>query len=272
MTVERLHPKKPIRSRILFWVIVLTLLLLAPSIWLLGEEAAAPLHGRWILDFQDGGRVELTLKRSDRGRGHWKSSDDFEVRDFQGLQRPSGKDRTPAHFELRRDAGTLSFDGELDQAGGAGRFAFAPGAEYAAALAGMGYARPDAEEAFSLAVHDVSRDYIRELAELGYRRLSLDDLVAMRIQSATPAFIRAMKALGYDRLSADDLVAMRIHDATPEFVKAMRDLGYSNLSADDLVSMKIHGVTPEFVRGLQELGYRGVPADDLVSMRIHGES
>jgi hypothetical protein len=45
MTVERLHPKKPIRSRILFWVIVLSLLLLAPSIWLLGEETGAPLHG-----------------------------------------------------------------------------------------------------------------------------------------------------------------------------------------------------------------------------------
>jgi hypothetical protein len=46
MTVERLHPKKPIRSRILFWVIVLSLLLLAPSIWLLGEEAGTPHLGR----------------------------------------------------------------------------------------------------------------------------------------------------------------------------------------------------------------------------------
>jgi hypothetical protein len=211
MTPASFHPRKVNRSRILFWVIVLTLLLLAPSIWLLGEEAGTPLRGGWILEFHDDGWVELTLERTDRRRGHhWNSSDDFQVKDPEGLQRPPGADRVSAHFELRRDAGTLAFDGELDATGGAGRFAFAPNPEYVETLARMGYARPDTEELFSLAVHDVSRTYIRELAEPGHRRVSLEDLVAMKIHGVTLDYVKHMRGR-FQNASPEDLVSMRIH-------------------------------------------------------------
>ena len=290
------------RPRAIFWTIVLALLLLTPSLWLFGEERGA-VSGRWLLDFEQDGSIHLTLKRRSDGRGHWNSwnnSSDYELSDFRGLQRPSGTSDAPSRFEMVRDAGTIAFEGRLDEAGGGGKFTHTPSPEYVAALRKMGYEPPsDSEDLFSLTVHDVSRafiadlqvlgykrvplddlvgmrihgassEFIRELKSLGYSGLSTDELVSMRIHGTTPAYIRQMKSLGYDALSADDLVSMRIHGATPEFVEDLRKLGYRDLSADDLVSMRIHGVTPEYIQDLQELGYRDVSADDLVSMRIHG--
>ena len=79
-----------------------------------------------------------------------------------------------------RDAGTVTFEGQLNDSGGSGRFTFESNPDYLAALAKMGYATPMADEAFALAVHDVSRKFMGELASLGYyeapaRRPHLDE-------------------------------------------------------------------------------------------------
>ncbi|HEY3203714.1 MAG TPA: hypothetical protein VGL03_08635 [Thermoanaerobaculia bacterium] len=297
---EKRHSRRVRRTKLLYWAVVAALLLLTPSLWILGDNRAE-IQGRWLIDFERDDAIQLTLQRRSDGHQSWNSSSGFSLRDFQGLRRPAGAADVPVRFEMLRDAGTISFEGQLNESGGGGRFRFAPNPEYVAALTKTGYGSPDADLLFSLAVHDVSRafmreleglgykhsplddllsmrihgagpEFIRELKSLGYEGLSADDLVSMRIHGATAEFIRQMKSLGYDHLSPDDLVSMRIHGASPEFVRDLRSLGYTNLSADDLVSMRIHGVSPEFIRGLQELGYRNVSAEDLVSMRIHGVS
>ncbi len=82
----------------------------------------------------------------------------------------------------------------------------------------MGYRTGDEDDVFSLAVHDVSRTFIRDLDALGYEHLPLEDLVSMRIHGAGPEFIRELKALGYDgliggrsRLDADPWRLAGIH-------------------------------------------------------------
>ena len=49
-------------------------------------------------------------------------------------------------FRMVRDAGTVAFEGELDQVGGSGRFSFSANPEYLAALKSMGYAAPNADK------------------------------------------------------------------------------------------------------------------------------
>ena len=230
----------------------LALCLLSPALLFAGTATS----GRWLVDFNPDGTLELTLKRRSEGSGHWNwsSSSTYQLRDFQGLARPSGAGDVAVTFQMVRDAGTVAFEGQLDAAGGSGRFAFTANPEYLAALKSMGYATPDADETFSLAVHDVSRTYIRELDALGYRKVPLDDLLSLRIHDAGPEFIRELKALGYTGLSTDDLVSMSIHEATPAFIRELKALGYDRLTADELVSMRIHDVTPGIIRELKALG------------------
>ena len=234
-------------------------------------ERGPRVDGRWLLEFRGDGRIELTLER--RGPGtHSNSSDDFEAREFRGLERPPTGSEVSSRFELARDAGVFFFEGNLDRDGGSGRFRFEENPEYAAALDRLGYGRLDAERLYALAVHDVSRQWIAELDGLGYRRVAIDDLLAMRIHGANPEFVRGLRDAGYANLPVDDLVAFRIHGVTRDFVKALAAEGFSRVAPDDLVAMRIHGVTPQFVSGMKALTRPPLAVDDLVAMRIHGVS
>src|SRR5262245_14058784 len=86
---------------------LLLALLLLPA----AAAAAQTISGRWLLDFEADGTIQLTFKRSDQGHGNWTSSDDYRLEDFRGLQPPKGSAHVPAAFEMVRDAGTVKFEG-----------------------------------------------------------------------------------------------------------------------------------------------------------------
>ena len=203
-------------------------------------------------------------------------------------------------FTLKRDAGTIDFQGSFDQGRGTGDFAFAPNPEFVRAMQTAGRTLTT-DDVLRLAIHDVSRSFIQSIEAQGYKDLDIDDLVKMRIHGvdadyivafrkagydklsveeliktrihgATPTFVQDMKAAGFDKLSVEQLVKLRIHGVSPSFIKEMRDLGFKNLDTEDLVKMRIHGVSSEFVKELRALGYNDLDVEDLVKMRIHGVS
>ena len=203
-------------------------------------------------------------------------------------------------FNIRRDAGTVDFDGSFTDGRGTGTWRFVPNADFVAAMRKT-YQDLSTEEVFKLAIHDVSRSFIASMSQEGYVRPSLDeltkmrihgvdavyvqglkkagytnlsvgDLVKTRIHGATPAFAQEVSAAGFDKLSIDDLVKMRIHGVTPEFIRELRDLGYKDLGVDDVVKLRIHGASPAFIREMRDLGYKDLPLNDVVRMRIHGVS
>ena len=110
-------------------------------------------------------------------------------------------------FALERDAGRFSCEGTFRRGEGAGHFTFAPRPEFVAAMRGLGYVLDD-EKLYSMAILDVSREFVRQLDALGYARLELDDLLSLRIHGADPTFIREVKELGYDHLPVEDLATL----------------------------------------------------------------
>ena len=267
--------------------------------------AMAELHGAWTATTDDGkpNGVHMNLTRGpNHNMGQWLKTSEFAG--LSGAAINSGIS-TPVQFQLVREAGTTSLEGSFKNGDGAGQWTFRGNPAYVKSVRALGVEfeidrhgreRSEEEELFTLALLDVSTDYIksmiaagykvslnkylemrifrvtpelvREFASLGFRDLSAQDLITSRIHKVTPDYVREMRAAGWT-LSMDELVSSRIHGATPEFAAEMKKLGYGNLDHDDLVSFRIHRVTPEFIRELHELGYDNVRADDLVSMRIH---
>lgn len=268
---------------------------------------AFALDGAWTasVDEKRPGHVYLNLTQ---GRNH-NMGTTFQLASFSGLTESQihASTMTPVHFEMRREAGTVSFEGTFRNGKGAGQFAFTPDRSYIDKIRALGLEfeldkphrrrnRTEEENLFSLALHDVSTsfiksmiaegyrvslekyltmrifnitpEYIREMRSLGFKNIDAEELVATKIHKVTPQFVRDMRAAGWD-LSLDELQASAIHGATPAFAEEMRKLGYGNLSHDDLVSFRIHKVTAEFIEELRKLGYEKVSADDLVAMRIH---
>jgi len=275
------------------------LILAFAAAFLLAFTANAELHGTWTVDHSwksDAGTIQLNLNRP-----HHQFGSSFPIAALSGLTAADVDSQGDVKFELRREAGTIAFEGSFLHGQGAGHFVFTPSTSYAASLRAIGVRSDDDlddDKLMSLALHDVSTDFIRvmraqgydepldhyvsmrifrvtpelvtELRSLGYDHLSFDHLIASRIHKVTPDYIRATRAAGYPNLSMDQLVATRIHGATPEFQQKMANLGYTHLEYDDLIAFRIHGVSPEFVGALRDLGYKSVAADDLVAMRIHG--
>jgi hypothetical protein len=230
-------------------------------------RAASP-HGAWHLSPREDGRMQIEMISD-----HNQNSHPIERSAFTGLtsSQIDASSDTPVDFRMIKDAGTVHFTGTFQRGDGVGRFTFEPNPAYAATLRALGVAASDLddERLFSLAIHDVSSNFIKEMQSLGYRE-DLDQYVAFRIHGATPDFVREINALGY-RPDSGDLVAFRIHGATPSFIRDIRALGYQP-DASDLIAFRIHGVSPEFLKGMKELGVRDLDSDNLVALRIHGAS
>jgi hypothetical protein len=230
-------------------------------------RAASP-HGAWHLTQREDGRMQIEFIRD-----HNHNSNPVDPSAFTGLTsaQMNASTDTPVDFRMIREAGTLHFTGTFQHGDGVGRFTFEPNPAYASTLRSLGVAANDLddEHLFSLAIHDISSNFIKEMQSLGYRE-DLDQYIAFRIHGATPEFVREINALGYHPDSGD-LVAFRIHGATPSYIRDVRALGYQP-DASDLIAFRIHGVSPEFIKGMKELGVRDLGADNLVALRIHGAS
>jgi hypothetical protein len=279
--------------------LTLVLCLFVPSL------AFAAIDGAWTaaLDDKRSGGIDFSLTRE---QVHWDGNA-MRLADFSGLSEAQTRaaTATPVRFELRREAGTIAFEGSFRNGRGAGHFDFTPDRGYIAALRSLGVEprleharrqRSEDEDLFTLALHDVSTSFIRSMIAEGYK-VPLEKYLAMRIFDVTPEYVREMRALGFSSLGAKDLIDSRIHRVTPEYVRPMRAagrspsfedlkagsihgatpqfaaemkrLGYGDLSLDQLVSFRIHRVTPTFITELRNLGYDRLSANDLVSMRIH---
>jgi hypothetical protein len=266
------------------------------------SAASGEVHGTWTakIEKKRPDRLYLSLKS---GRNH-KFGSTFERSIFAGLSSSTieARTRVPVQFELRREAGTVTFEGSFREGQGSGDFRFVANAEYLKTLRSLGVRfesgeRESDHDLLHLALFDVSPEFIRSMQALGYNE-SIDKYIAFRIFDVDPEYVREMAAAGFDRLSGDKLVETRIHGATPEYIREMRAagedlslqqyiqsrifqvspafaeemsrLGYPDLERGTLVQFRIHGVDAEFVRELRELGYSRVPAGKLVAMRIHG--
>ena len=273
---------------------------------LLATAAFAKVDGAWTAS-RDEKRPDRIYFSMTRGHFH-QNGMTHKLSGFTNLAAAQidAATMTPVSFEMRREAGVVAYEGTFRNGKGAGQFTFTPNRAYIDAVRGLGIdfnlerkrRRGESEEEvlYTLAVHDVSTDfiksmmaegykvtleeylsmrifditpeYIREMRSLGFRDIDHEELVASKIHRVTPDYVRQMRAAGWD-LSLEEFQSSRIHGATPEFAEEMRKLGYGNLDHDDLVSFRIHRVTPEFITELRKLGYDKIDADDLVSMRIH---
>ena len=269
-------------------------------------DAGRGTSGSWTCYAKDGEGPKDRLKFNLDLDGDGNMGMSFPLSAFTSIDRATvdSPTRVPARFEMRREAGTITFDGTFREGRGSGDFSFSPDPTYPEKLERLGFRLEgkgwDRERTqFQMAWFDVSTDFIRSMQKIGYkeelqkyvefrifhvdpqyvaamdavgfRDLSANKLVETRVHNVTPEYIREMRAAGED-LSLQDYIQSRIFQVTPEFAEEMGKAGYAGLDHDTLVQFRIHGVSPEFIREIGKLGYRRVPAEQLVQMRIHGVS
>src|SRR5438094_3050023 len=265
-----------------------------------GAQTANDIHGTWTAELR-AGKVFLQVRttpppdwdRSGNRGGDWNMGQSFGVDDLSGL--PANNDQLTAanvRFDLRREAGTLSFEGSFRDGRGAGLFTFAPRDAYVAEMKALGY-NDDLPlwRRYQLAVHDVGPKYIRDLKSEGFDKPTLDEVQRAKTHGVDIEYIRGIKALGFRSASLDTLVRTRDHGVTPDYVKTMRAEGYTASTLDEfvrtrdhgvtpaytqdltlaqIVRLRDHGVTPGFVNHARARGYKTTDPDELVRLKNGG--
>jgi hypothetical protein len=247
----------------------------------LGRAQTTDIHGTWTAELHSG-KVFLQVRtapppdwnRSGDGNWGWNMGQTFPVDELSGL--PGNDDQLTAaavRFELRREAGSLNFEGTFRDGLGAGLFTFAPRAEFVNDMKRLGYSDDlPLWRRFQLAVHDVGPKYINALKSEGFSNLTLDEITRSRNHGVTLDYIKSMKAEGYKAATIEDLVRTRDHGVTPAYVQEMRKAGFSSEPIEDLARAKDHGVNAAFVSELASHGYKNLPLSDVVRARDHGVS
>ncbi len=242
-------------------------------------QTGTDIHGTWTAEIR-AGKVFLQVRttappdstRSGNWNGDWNMGQSFPIDELSGL--PANNDQLTAasvRFDLRREAGALSFDGSFREGRGAGLFTFAPRDAYVGEMKSLGYTDDlPLWRRYQLAVHDVGPRYIRELKSEGFDKLTLDEIQRAKSHGVDIEYIRGIKALGFRTASLDTLVRTRDHGVTPDYVKAMKAEGYGGTTLEDFVRTRDHGVTQTYIQGMKQAGFGSATVDELVRAKDHG--
>jgi len=271
----------------------------------IAEVAAAQTPSRRSESVLSGGTWQIRLAE-DRASAHLSVSvasnstygTTIALDSIEGLRAILTGPGGPAHYTLKRDAGSFDFEGVIRAGAGGGTFTYTPNAAFADELVRRGFSRPTAFDLGTLAWsdigfafldelnalkyerptlqqlvnaggHGVSRRYLREMADLGYRVGTLDALVRLRDHGIDGSFVGGMQAEGFSALSVDDLVRARDHGIDPVYVRDLRAMGYA-LTLNQLVDARNHGVDAGYARGMRAAGFSKLSLEDLINARNHG--
>lgn len=241
------------------------------------QSAVADIEGTWSARLytttRDGAETAPKLQMQmniDSGRsGGWDNwGQSMPLSAFTGL--PQNLDpRQDVRFELRREAGVVSFDGRFENGRGVGTMTFVANRDFARAMEQQTSDTFTDRELFSFAVLDVSRAFVSELQGLGFRDVTLSDARKLRIHGTTIDFIKGIRAAGYPDVDLDRIVKLRIHGVTPAFIAGIKAEGLTNPTLAEVTKFRIHGVTLDYIKQMRALGLAS-DLDDIVDSRIHG--
>lgn len=205
-------------------------------------------------------------------------------------------------FLLKRETGTLTLTGKLDQEEGDGEYEFIEDSAFKKYLTDQNINSRDENFMFHLYLADVKKDYIQylinqysqidgdrllELAIHGIshknyqsyialfekysgKKPSMQEVVEARIHGIDQAYVEELRVNGFTNLSMKKMMEAKIHGVDGAFINEMKQAGFSNLTIQEIISAKIHGVDPAYIRQMEKLGFTNLGLDKLSEAKIHG--
>src|SRR5579872_1177699 len=227
-------------------------------------------------NFQDNPGVWSAVVYDDKvhiqfGGLHWSSSSTFMLNELGTL--PADK---PGTFVVKRDPGSVTFNGSFSNNRGHGTYLFVPDAAFTAYLGQEGFKDVSEELMLHLFFTNINKDYLGYMKQNGYDGLTLDQLKDLAFQNVNQkvmsGYLELFKQDGFGKVSVDQIIQLREHGVSPSFISSIHDLGYKNFSLDKAVELRDHGVSPDFISDIKKAGAADVTLDEAIGLRDHGVS
>ena len=227
------------------------------------------MKGFWQAEM-DATEICIKFDNSSIRKGHsWTMIECFELREFANPPKNGVES-----FQLKREAGEITFKGSFEDDYGHGRYAFVPSESFKKSLSNSGYSDLDDELLLQLFLRDVNQAYFQYLKQNGLDNLSKKQLMNFVIHGLDLEYLKEnlpiLKNKGLQDISPDKLVNLKIHGVSADYIEEMANVGFTDLSLEQLTNGKIHGVAPEYVKEIRSLGYTNLVFKDFINFRIHG--
>ncbi|HEY9196873.1 MAG TPA: M56 family metallopeptidase [Mucilaginibacter sp.] len=154
------------------------------------------------------------------------------------------------YFIVKREAGTILFNGKFEGEQGLGRFKMKFNEAYLQHLQQAGIKNANEDELIGLVVNDVKEDFIKLLLDNGFKQLTARQLGMLAMFKVTPSEIKFWGHSGFKNLTADDLQRAKIAKMDSNYVSEIKNAGYPDISFNELCLLKSDSITADYIRGL----------------------
>jgi hypothetical protein len=210
-------------------------------------------EGLWFATIKND-KVQIEF-RDNEDDHRWSSSTGFLLSDLSAVPRDQKAD-----FTIRREAGTILFNGRFDGDQGYGHYKFTPDKDYYAYVQQEKIGNVNEQDMFTFFMVNIQKDYIAMLKKNGFSELTKNELIPLAALKVDEAFIRSWKDNGYT-LTAHQLVTAKSLKMDRAYVEEIRKTGYKDLSFNQLVSFKAQGINGDYINSLKKAAPTGQSAE-----------
>ena len=203
------------------------------------------IEGAWFATIK-GDKIRIEFKSDDEDH-NWSSSSEFNASDFSALPKEQ-----KGEFTLKRDAGTILFNGRFEGNDGYGHYKFTADKDFTAYLKSQGIDGIEDGDTFAFFVTNVTKEYLGMLQRNGYKDLSKENLISMAALKVDEPYIKMVKENGYNDLSPNDLVSGKALHVTGEYIQEIHNAGYKNISFNELISFKAQHIDAKYISSIKK--------------------
>ncbi len=205
------------------------------------------------------------------GGRHWNSGASFALSELGPL--PTDK---PGSFTVKRDAGTVTFNGVFDGKRGHGTYSFEEDAAFKSYLAQEGFSSISENLMIHLYFTNINKAYFAFMKENGYTGITMTELKKLAEENMNQHimtnYLELFRKDNDGKVTLDQIVRLREHGVSPSVISKFHDMGYPDVPLDKAVELVDHGVDPEFVEDMKKIGQRNITLDEAIRLRDHGVS
>ncbi|QEC79192.1 M56 family metallopeptidase [Mucilaginibacter ginsenosidivorax] len=153
-------------------------------------------------------------------------------------------------FYVKRNAGTILFNGKFEGDQGLGRFKMTFNKTYLEHLQKAGVKNTNEDALIGLVVNDVKEDYINLLIDNGFKDLTAEQLSTLALFKVTPSEIKFWGHSGFKNLTARDLQRAKSANMDSSYVSEIKKAGYPDITFNELCLLKSDSITADYIKGL----------------------
>ncbi len=203
-------------------------------------------QGVWFATIKNE-KVTIEFKGDDDDH-NWSNSSTFLLSELPALPRDQKGD-----FALKREAGSVLFNGKFEGNEGYGHYKFTADKSFDAYLKQAGITEADDDDDyFAFFMVNVTKEYIAMVKRNGYTDLSKNNIISMAALKVDEPYIKMWKANGFSGITPNELVSGKALHIDNAYVEEIRKAGYKDLSFNQLISFKAQHITGAYINSLRK--------------------